>query len=67
MDRILASKFGATAANMIVDRDYGKMVSQKNGDITSVPLAEVAGKTRLVERNNTLLVRAKEMGTCFGI
>ncbi|HOM40712.1 MAG TPA: ATP-dependent 6-phosphofructokinase [Bacteroidales bacterium] len=67
MDRILASKFGATAANMIVDRDYGKMVSQKNGDITSVPLAEVAGKTRLVERNNTLLVRAKEMGTCLGI
>ncbi|MGB4292248.1 MAG: ATP-dependent 6-phosphofructokinase [Bacteroidales bacterium] len=67
MDRILASKFGATAANMIADRDYGKMVSQKNGDITSVPLAEVAGKTRLVERNNTLLVRAKEMGTCFGI
>jgi len=67
MDRILASKFGATAANMIADRDFGKMVAQKNGEITSVPLNEVAGKTRLVDRNNTLLVRAKEMGTCFGI
>ena len=67
MDRILASKFGATAANMIADRDFGKMVAQRNGEITSVPLGEVAGKTRLVERNNILLVRAKEMGTCFGI
>jgi len=66
MDRILASKFGATAANMIADRDFGKMVSQRNGEIASVPLSEVAGKTRLVERNNTLLIRAKEMGTCFG-
>ncbi|HGJ65731.1 TPA: 6-phosphofructokinase [bacterium] len=67
MDRILASKFGATAANMIADRDYGKMVAQINGEIKSVPLSEVAGHTRLVERNNSLLVRAKEMGTCFGI
>ncbi len=67
MDRILASKFGATAANMIASRDFGKMVAQKNGEITSVPLGEVAGKTRLVEKNNTLLVRSMEMGTCFGI
>ncbi|MGQ9621645.1 MAG: 6-phosphofructokinase [Bacteroidales bacterium] len=67
MDRILASKLGATAANMIADKDFGKMVAQRNGSITSIPLSEVAGKTRLVERNNTLLVRAKEMGTCFGV
>ncbi len=67
MDRILASKFGATAANMIASRDFGKMVAQKNGEITSVPLSEVAGKTRLVEQNNDLVVRSREMGTCFGI
>lgn len=66
MDRILASRFGATAANMIAARDFGKMVAQRNCDITSVPLSEVAGKTRLVERSNSLLVRAKEMGTSFG-
>lgn len=66
MDRILASGFGATAANMIADREYGRMVAQINREITSVPLKEVAGKTRMVEKNNSLVERAKEMGTCFG-
>jgi 6-phosphofructokinase 1 len=66
MDRILASRFGATAANMIAEKDYGKMVAQRNCEITSVPLAEVAGKTRLVEKDNPLLMKAKEMGTNFG-
>jgi len=66
MDRILASRFGATTANLIADRDYGKMVAQKNCEITSVPLKEVAGKTRMVEKNNSLVKRAREMGTCFG-
>jgi 6-phosphofructokinase 1 len=66
MDRILASRFGATAANMIAEKEYGKMVAQKNCEITSVPLSEVAGKTRLVEKDNPLLMKAKEMGTNFG-
>jgi ATP-dependent phosphofructokinase / diphosphate-dependent phosphofructokinase len=66
MDRILASRFGATAANMIADKEYGKMVAQKNCDITSVQLSEVAGKTRLVGEDNALVKKAKEMGTSFG-
>jgi 6-phosphofructokinase 1 len=66
MDRILASRFGAAAANMIADKDFGKMVTQRNCEITSIPLAEVAGKTRLVDPDNSLLVKAKEMGTSFG-
>ena len=44
MDRILATRFGTTAANMIADRDFGKMVAQSNCEITSVPLNETAGK-----------------------
>jgi ATP-dependent phosphofructokinase / diphosphate-dependent phosphofructokinase len=67
MDRILATRFGAAAANMIADKDYGKMVAQRNCEISSIPLAEVAGKTRLVEPNNPLVLKAKEMGTSFGI
>lgn len=66
MDRILASRFGATAANMIADRDFGKMVAQRNCTINSVPLAEVAGKTRLVELDNPILKQASDMGTSFG-
>jgi 6-phosphofructokinase 1 len=66
MDRILASRFGATAANMIAERDFGKMVSQRNCGISSIPLSEVAGKTRLVEADDPVVKQAREMGTCFG-
>lgn len=66
MDRILATRFGATAANMIADKEYGKMVAQINCGISSVPLSEVAGKTRLVEPDNPMVIKAKEMGTSFG-
>ena len=67
MDRILASRFGATAANMIAEKDFGKMVAQRNCEIASVPLSEVAGKTRLVDPENPLVIKAKELGTSFGI
>lgn len=67
MDRILASRFGATAANLIAEKDFGKMVAQRNCEITSIPLSEVAGKTRLVEPDNPLVIKAREMGTSFGI
>jgi 6-phosphofructokinase 1 len=66
MDRILATRFGAAAANMIAEKDFGKMVAQKNCEISSVPLSEVAGKTRLVDPNCPLVIKAKEMGTSFG-
>jgi phosphofructokinase-like protein len=67
MDRILASRFGAAAANMIADKDFGKMVAQRNCEITSVPLSDVAGKTRMVDPDSPLVKKAKEMGTNFGI
>jgi phosphofructokinase-like protein len=67
MDRILASRFGATAANLIAEKDFGKMVAQRNCEITSIPLSEVSGKTRLVEPDNPLVIKAREMGTSFGI
>jgi phosphofructokinase-like protein len=67
MDRILASRFGATAANLIAEKDFGKMVAERNCEITSIPLSEVSGKTRLVQPDNPLVIKAREMGTSFGI
>ena len=67
MDRILASRFGATAANLIAEKDFGKMVAQRNCEISSIPLSEVSGKTRLVEPDNPLVIKARDMGTSFGI
>ncbi len=66
MDRVLATRYGTSAAEMIAKRDFGKMVALKNNEIVSVPLAEVAGKLKLVETNNPLVNKARSMGTSFG-
>jgi 6-phosphofructokinase 1 len=67
MDRVLATRYGSSAADMIAERNFGKMVALRNNDIVSVPLADVAGKLKLVEPNDPLVVHAQSMGTSFGI
>jgi len=66
MDRVLASRFGAAAVNLIAENDFGKMVAHRKGEISSVKLSEVAGKTKLVEHDDPMVKQAREMGTCFG-
>jgi ATP-dependent phosphofructokinase / diphosphate-dependent phosphofructokinase len=67
MDRVLATRYGSAAADMIAERDYGKMVALKNTEIVSIPLSEVSGKLKLVDPKDRLVVQAQKMGTCFGI
>jgi ATP-dependent phosphofructokinase / diphosphate-dependent phosphofructokinase len=67
MDRVLATRYGSAAADMIAERDFGKMVALKNTEIVSVPLADVTGKLKLVDQKDTLVIQAQKMGTCFGI
>ena len=67
MDRVLATRYGTAAADMIAAKDFGKMVALKNGEIVSVPLADVSGKLKLVEPDDPLVLQAKNMGTSFGI
>jgi 6-phosphofructokinase 1 len=66
MDRVLATRYGSAAADLIAKREYGKMVALRKNDITSVPLAEIAGKINLVNPENGMVVKAKNMGTSFG-
>ena len=65
-DRILATRFGAYAAKLIHEQKFGTMVALKGGVITSLPLEEVGGKTRLIEPDNTLVLKGRQMGVCFG-
>ncbi len=50
-DRRMGRYFGIAAVDLLVEGNYGRMVSYKNGRITSVPLADVIGKTSLVDIN----------------
>lgn len=66
MDRVLATRYGTAAADMIASREFGKMVALRNDRIESVPLSEVSGKLKLVEPENPLVLQARSMGTSFG-
>ena len=65
-DRVLATRLGATAAQMILEEDYGKMAAVRNNEIIRVPLAEVAGKLKYVDPESDVIVEAKLAGINFG-
>ena len=65
-DRVLSTRFGAAAAQMIMERDYGKLVGIKNGEIVRIPLEEVAGKLKTVDPNCSMIQEAKMIGISFG-
>lgn len=66
MDRILATRYGSAAVELIANNDYGKMVTLRNNSIIPVPLEEIAGKLKVVTEDNLLVMQAISMGTCFG-
>lgn len=65
-DRVLSSRFGAAAANLIMNGEYGYMVGIRNGEIVKVPLKEVAGKLKMVEPECSIIKEAKLLGINFG-
>ena len=48
-DRRMGRYFGIAAVDLITGGTFGKMVSYRNGQITSVPLEEAVGKLNLVD------------------
>ena len=66
-DRNLASAFGAYAAAMVADGEYGAMVSLSENKLTSVPLAAVAEKVRTVPADAAMISTALAVGTSFGV
>ena len=65
-DRNLSTAFGATAAQMVADETFGRMVAIQHGAFTSVGLDEVANKTRTVPHDDPLVRAALAVGTSFG-
>ena len=65
-DRILATRFGTTAAELILHGKFGCMVGMQNNRVVPVPLADVAGKLRLVPPDSPVVASARALGTSFG-
>ncbi|MDR0395519.1 MAG: 6-phosphofructokinase [Tannerella sp.] len=66
-DRNLATRLGGHATELIAEKAFGRMVCMKNDEVDSVPLSEVAGKTRLVPVDHDLIIQGSRMGISFGI
>ena len=65
-DRVLSTRIGAGAAEAILDEDYGIMIGVINGKIKRVPLAECAGKLKMVSPKDQIVNAAKQIGISFG-
>ena len=65
-DRVLSTRFGAAAAEALLDGDFGNMVGLKDGNIVRVPLAEVAGKLKYVDPESEIIEEARMTGISFG-
>jgi phosphofructokinase-like protein len=65
-DRILATRFGARAARMIAKGRFGSMVALQKNRIVEIPLAETAGRLKYVAADDSLIKKARGIGTCFG-
>ena len=48
-DRLMARRFGIAAVDMIVNEDFGRMVSLREGKIASVPLKNIINKLKRVD------------------
>lgn len=66
-DRILSTHFGAHAASVVEEGRSGVMVALKDGRMTEIPLAEVAGKIRNVRADGPYVRAALSVGTSFGV
>jgi len=65
-DRILATRYGAYAAQLAAEEKFGNMVAVRGNSLVPVPLGEVGGKLKLVEPDDQLVEKARSMGTSFG-
>jgi 6-phosphofructokinase 1 len=65
-DRILASRYGAAAVELIAQKKYGEMVSYQPPAITSVSLEKAISDLKLVDPEGELVKAAEGMGVSFG-
>jgi phosphofructokinase-like protein len=65
-DRVLATRLGTKAVDLIASREFGFMVAVKGSALTKVPLQDVAKGPRTVRSNDPLIATARSVGTCFG-
>jgi 6-phosphofructokinase 1 len=65
-DRVLATRFGGSAVELIKRGEFGTMVASAPPDIVARRLEDVVGRTKTVPPDSDLLQTAKALGVTFG-
>jgi 6-phosphofructokinase len=65
-DRILSSRFGVAAVDLVARGEFGRMVALRGSEVVSVPLAEACAKPKFVEPDCELVRVAQAMGVSLG-
>ncbi len=65
-DRLLCTRFGARAVQLIAEEKYGYMVALRPPDTTSVKITEAIGRLRQVPINGDIVQTARALGISFG-
>ena len=65
-DRVLATRFGAAAVSEVAKGNFGQIVVLKGTEITTIGMAEAAGKVKIVPTDGQLVLAARGLGIAFG-
>ena len=65
-DRVLSTRYGVAAVDLINEGKFGQMVCLKGSQISSVPIADAVGTIKHVDPNGELVTIAKSIGLTFG-
>jgi 6-phosphofructokinase 1 len=65
-DRVLGTRFGAKATEMVAAGEFGKMVCLHGEHVEAVDIADAIGHLKLVDAQGELVRTARAIGICFG-
>jgi 6-phosphofructokinase 1 len=65
-DRVLATRFGVAAVDLVAQHQFGKMVRLQQEHITAVDIADAIGQMKAVDQNGELVEAARAVGISFG-
>lgn len=65
-DRMISTRFGIEGARLIMEGQFGRLVVLKGEKVTSIPLAETAGKLKYVDAQGKAVKNARLLGVSFG-
>jgi len=65
-DRLLSSRFGEAAVDLVAQQKFGEMVCINHNKITSIPIRKAVSAFKAVDPNGQLVRTAETLGISFG-